>query len=303
MKLESSDKHISKSNSIKVLEDNCVSSNIQFHSCNQSYINSWSRFTSWQNVTPPSRPSETQIMLCRKHLEGIARSCPVAVLGSTIEYREMLANMGFNSVTIFEKNVDFYNYITPFARCSLKETLVAGDWLESLFNYHKYFDVVLSDLTSGNIPYQFRDTFYAGISKSLTPNGLFLDRILTKPIPFIPLSDLITKYKFLEVDNRTTNSFNCEVIFCSDLLDNEQHIVDTNIFYDKLFVIDIPRISEFVKACYNITPRNCTWWYSIDWSTESLLYEKYWNIQKTYDEPTSSEYFDRVKLIISRGRK
>jgi hypothetical protein len=162
---------------------------------------------------------------------------------------------------------------------------------------------VLSDLTSGNIPYHLRDTFYAGISKSLAANGLFLDRILTKPISFLPLAGLIEKYRCLEVNNGTTNSFNCEVLFCSELLDNQQHIVDTNIFYEKLLELNIPKISEFVKACHEITPRDCTWWYSIDWSTESLLYEKYWNIQKTYDEPISSEYFNRAKFIISKNRK
>jgi hypothetical protein len=149
---------------------------------------------------------------------------------------------------------------------------------------------------------EYRNAFYGYIAEAITDDGLFIDKILTKPIPFIPLSKLIEKYKNLDVDNQNVNSFNCEVLFCSELLNNDQNIVDTTMFYDKLRSLNITRISEFVEACHEITPSGCTWWYSIDWDVERRIYEKYWNITHSFNEPDTSEYFDRAKLLVSTRR-
>ena len=42
------------------------------------------------------------------------------------------------------------------------------------------------------------------ITNAISPDGLFVDRILTKPKPFLPLGKLIERYRKLEVDNRNT---------------------------------------------------------------------------------------------------
>jgi hypothetical protein len=97
-------------------------------------------------------------------------------------------------------------------------------------------------------------------------------------------------------------SFNCEVLFCSDLLDNEQHIVDASSFYDQLHALNISRISEFINACHEITPSGCIWWYNIDWDEERQTHERYWQIKEIFDEPGESEYFGRAKLMISMKR-
>jgi hypothetical protein len=263
------------------------------------YVNSWSKFSTWQDVTPPSRPAKWQIDVCRNKLKEVSRTKPIAVLGSTIEYRDLLGEMGFHNVFIFDKNKAFYDYITPFASHKLCEKMIEGDWLHSIYRYKNYFSIILSDLTSGNIPYRFREKYYKIISSALTNNGNFIDRVLTKPFSFLPLDSLVKKYKTLSVNNKNTNSFNCEILFCSELLNNPKNIVDTSAFYDKLSSFNIPRISEFIESCYKITPRDCIWWYSKDWKIEKKLYEYYFNIKYIYEEPKESEYFNRAKLFIS----
>lgn len=270
---------------------------------NTDDINSWSKYKSWQLVTPPSRPANWQLNICRHILLNKPKSSKIAVLGSTIEYRDLLAELGFNRVYIFERNEEFYHYITPFAKNELHECLILGNWLDTLKTFVDYFDAILSDLTSGNISYNCRDTFYSGINNSLTTTGMYIDRLLTKSQPFVDLSILLEKYASLPVTNASVNSFNCEVLFCSTLLDNEKHVVDTDRFYDYLLGLNIPRISEFVMACYEITPRDCIWWYNQNWKVEKQQYSKFFDVVDVFDEPDDSEYYGRVKFFISKRRK
>lgn len=265
-------------------------------------VNSWRNFKSWQSVTPPSRPDNWQLSIIENELKKFSKKSKIAVLGSTIEFRDLLAKLGYNNVFVFERNLSFYNYISNFSKFKCEETVVAGNWIDTLSEYRECFDVVLSDLTSGNIPYSVRNDFYRDISNSLVFSGIFIDRILTKSCPFVPLDTLINKYEKTEITNQTVNSFNCEVLFCSTLLENPQKVVDTNMFYDYLISLNKPRITEFVKACYEITPRNCIWWYSLDWKYELNIYKNHFNIKQEFDEPHTSEYFNRAKLLISERR-
>jgi len=269
---------------------------------NTKDVNSWAKFTTWQYVKPPSRPDKWQLEICREILLNMSKSINVAVLGSTIEYRDLLAELGGINVFVFDKNKNFYNYITKFTKQNLKETFIEGDWLEALKNYIGYFNFILSDLTSGNISYDQREIFYQRITDSMSEGAVFFDRLLTKPIPFLNLQDLINKYENLSVSIDTVNSFNCEVLFCSTLLENVGQIVDSTSFYDYLLDLNIPRINDYVKYCYDITPRDCIWWYSKPWNIEQQLYNKYFCIQQEYDEPIKSEYHGRVKLLISSKR-
>lgn len=264
--------------------------------------NSWSHFTSWQSVRAPSRPAPWQLNMIRRCLQDVSTSSAIAVLGATIEFRDLLAELHYKHVFVFERNQAFYNDISAYMKQEPSETLVPGNWLDTLPKCSGQYAVILSDLTSGNIAYENRHQFYRGISHALTPEGLFIDRILTKPCPFIPIQKLLQKYRNLEVNSITTNSFNCEVLFCSSLLENDQNLVDSTAFYDYLLSLNIPRISEFVQACYKITPRDCIWWYSRPWNAERKIYDTYFRRLQMYDEPKTSEYFGRCKLMFSHRK-
>lgn len=261
----------------------------------------WSLFLGWQKVLPPSRPAKWQLDIIRNLLSG--KHCiNVAVLGSTIEFRDVLSEFSVDNIYVFDDNIEFHKYISQFRTHKNKEQLIIGNWLNTLENFDSHFDLILSDLTSGNISYENREQFYKLIANALTINGCFVDRVLTYPLSFIPINTLIEKYKNLPINQVTVNSFNCEVIFCSTLLNNKKNIVDTNAFYDYLCSLNIPQITSFVHACYDITPRDCIWYYSIDWKIERQIYEKKLSIIETYEEPINSAYYKRAKLLISKKK-
>jgi hypothetical protein len=262
----------------------------------------WGLFTTtWQHVLPPSRPDVWQLAIIKKKLDKIAAP-KAAVLGATIEFRDLLFELNISDVCIFENNAEFFRSVSQYRKYANVEKIIWGDWLDTLPAYENEFDVILSDLTSGNIPYKNRSYFYQIIAKGLKPGGIFIDRILIKPIPFIPIEKLVDKYSDTVINKSTVNNFNCEVVFCSSLIGNNSNTVDTSACYEYLLSLEIPRIAEFVKECYLITPPDCIWWYSLDWGNEKAIYEDSLKIVSEYDEPPTSAYFKRAKLFISEGR-
>ena len=89
--------------------------------------------------TPPSRPAYWQIEIMRRFLRTRNRREPVAVLGSTPEFRDLLAEMGFGNVYIFENNLRFYKRMKQFRCYENQEHLVRGDWLQTLPDYANTF--------------------------------------------------------------------------------------------------------------------------------------------------------------------
>ena len=105
-----------------------------------------------------------------------------------------------------------------------------GDWRETLRARRGHYAALLSDLTGGNIPYDERDEFYQTIAWALDDKGIFLDKCLTHPRPHESLQKLLQEYEWQPVNWETVNRFNCEVFFCSTLLDRSER-VDTTDFY------------------------------------------------------------------------
>lgn len=267
-----------------------------------SEANAWANINSWENVLPPSRPAIWQLYETAKLCQS-SKLENVAVLGSTIEFRDMFAELGARHIYVFEKNVSFYEKISKLKKYNVEEIMINGDWVETLGQYNNYFDIILSDLTSGNIPYDKREKFYHDIAYSLKNDGRFIDRVLTKNIPYLDKTELIEKYSRKELTLRNVNDFNCEMIFCSSLLEDTDGILNTSRIYDKLLALNNSRITEFVNACYKVTPRDCTWWYSIWWNLEKQVILRNLSLEKSFDEPMGSPYYKRVKMFVFRRRQ
>lgn len=264
-------------------------------------MDTWNTIKTWDMVMPPSRPDKWQLDVISDILVKKDKTCLVAVLGSTVEFRDLLFELGIKNVIIFEKNHDYYRETFEHKVYHVTdEKVVWGDWLSTLSKYNNTFDIILSDLTSGNIPYVSRRAFYENISNSLVVDGLFVDRILTKQIALHDINNLINKYSKLPVNIGTVNKFNCEMLFCSKYQE-ESKTVNTSAIYDNLLSYNIPKINLFVKKCYRITPRECIWWYGKDWDVEVKPYIKHLNILHEFDEPIDSAYYGRCKLFINSG--
>jgi hypothetical protein len=259
-------------------------------------MTTWDNIASnWEFVLPPSRPSVEELERIGSLLCHIDKRCPVAVMGSTIEYRELLFSFGFINVYIFENNMDFYEITTGTSAYTLKETIISGDWVDTINGYEDIFAVILSDLTIGNIPYDKRKAFYASINNALSANGCFADKVLTHSMPHLLLIDIGEKYERLPINFLTINHFSCEALFCSELLN--AGIIDTTKFYAILReqFRDSPKLQKYLEKAHLITPEDCIWYYGKYWCE---IKEDYFPTNKSsvfFHDGPGSPYFMRLK--------
>ncbi|HEY1708260.1 MAG TPA: hypothetical protein VGG10_08330 [Rhizomicrobium sp.] len=256
----------------------------------------------WDLVLPPSRPAAWQLAHIQRYLAKLNRRIPIAVLGSTPEFRDLLAELGFQRIYVFEKNRTFYEHIGSLRCYHNRETLVEGDWLRTLSRYRGRFGAILSDLTSGNIPYEHRELFYLSVSSALAPRGCFIDKLLTHPIPHERLEVLEARYKSAPLNLATFNRFSCEFLFCSELLDLKSE-VDSTLFYSLLAErFTDPRLKFILKAAQKITPKDCRWWYGRPWRGLRPSYFAYLKGVATIADVPESPYAGRGRLLFSERR-
>lgn len=254
--------------------------------------------SNWQYVIPPSRPSIYEIERIRLILQTVDREKPIAVLGSTIEFRNLLHNMNFRNIFVFERNRSFYEWTNSWITHDIEcENVIWGNWLDTIRHYKNYFAVVLSDLTMGNISYGERGQFYDDIYNSIQNRGLFIDKVLTHCIPHTPLDELMRKYENLPINLENINRFSCEILFCSTLLDEE--VIDTTRFYDILRRrYTTPVLAKFIDKAHLITPENCVWYYGKMWNELEAQYINRYSHLTMYEDYPCSPYYGRCKQFI-----
>jgi len=250
----------------------------------------------WKYVLPPSRPSVTELHRISTFLHMVNRQSPIAILGSTVEYRDLLKALGFTNIFVLDKNRKFYELTERWcAYPTSSEVFIDGDWLYTLKENKEKFAVILSDLTMGNIDYSMRSEFYQLINQALEVNGTFIDKVLTNELPFLPLTYIREKYTQLPLNLITANHFNCEAIFCSELLN--YGYIDTTRFYSDLRheFADNPTLIKLIDICHLITPEGCLWYYGKWWHTLVTEYTASFSESPYYLESPESPYYGRLK--------
>lgn len=264
-------------------------------------VNNFANISSnWEYVLPPSRPSTEELIRIQTILCNIDRECPIAVLGSTIEFRNLLHELNFQNITIFEKNKDFYEWTKCWiAYDTDNENVVWGDWLDTIGEYKNHFMMILSDLTMGNIPYDKRSHFYEKIYNALLPEGYFVDKVLMNDIPLISLKQILEQYECLPINLLTVNRFSCEALFCSELL--KEGIIDTSKFYLKLYseFANSKKMLKFLEKCHLITPEKCVWYYGKPWNEVKIEYQQPYKKCLVFEDVMDSPYYGRSKQLIN----
>jgi len=258
-------------------------------------------FDNWQYVLPPSRPSIAELQRIRLLLFSIDRKLPIAILGSTVEYRDLLREMEFEYIFVFDKNRDFYNMSKTWcAYDTSSEIFIEGDWLTTLGNYVNHFGVVLSDLTMGNTNYSSRFDFYRLIYQTIVLGGYFIDKVLTNDMPYIPLSLICEKYSQLPLNLLTANYFSCEALFCSELLNDG--CIDTTKFYNilRLEYSGSAKLLKLIDLSHLITPEDCVWYYGKEWYTLESDYTSFYTESPYYMDLPDSPYYGRLKHYFNK---
>lgn len=263
----------------------------------------WALMKHWDLVLPPSRPSAEQLRRISVHIKDISRSRPVAVLGSTPEFQDLLVEAGFAEVFVLERNLKFFEAMLGLRVHKGLPRLVEGDWLTTLDGLRNTFAVVLSDLTSGNVPYDMRPHFYNLVSSALAEGGLFIDKVLTHPGPHLTLSWVFEKYAQLPLNLLHINHFSCEALFCSELM-SDREVVDSSAFYARLRdASKDARIMAFAEQAKRITPPGCMWWYGRRWSELEGDYCPNLFRLAIDDDDDRSPYYGRAKLFTLQDRR
>lgn len=220
----------------------------------------WDQFPSWHLVLPPNRPTEENLHYISQRLDTF-HAGDVLVLGSTIEFLDVLAGSGRFTTYVIDNTPRFYLQMERYRLFPNRERLIVGDWLEVLPAHRDKFDIVLSDFTSGNIPYEERGHFYSAIFEALKPDGIFIDRVLQPGPAFYSLDELDKRYESRPANLRTLNDFSSEYLFLSELVKKAGR-VDTSDFYNLLQSrrVSVP-LTRLAHLSEFITPRDQCWDY------------------------------------------
>jgi hypothetical protein len=260
----------------------------------------WDAFENWHLVLPPNRPTERFIAITEAHLRTLPVGARVAVLGSTPELRDLLSRMGDYAVVVFEKSRRFHDVSNRFRLLNGPETLVIGDWLETLPDFRGVFHAVLSDLTSGNIDYAKRERFHSLVRDALVEGGLFIDRVLRGDAPFCEMAALDHDYLRRPFNLKTLNDFSSQYLFSSELLEDGE-VVDSGAFYRILREANRPLpLRRLAEHCELITPSNHVWYYGRPWPKLRDAYHYGYRLVAQEDEDDSSVFFGRVFTYVQQ---
>ena len=260
----------------------------------------WSRMRHWDLVLPPSRPSNRELERIEEVARGVSRRERVAVLGSTPEFRDRLHELGFERVFVLERDLTFLDSVSALRVHRNRETIVHGDWLETLGRHKRDFALILSDLTMGNVEYGRREEFYGLISEALADGGIFCDKVLTHSGVGLDIKALIDKYRRLPLNLLHINHFSCEMVFCSEIV-TRAGLVDTTQVYEAVEGLNAgPRIAAFLKAAQQITPRELRWYYGRPWRTVELTYCRELIRVSASDDEVSSPYHGLLKVFVMK---
>lgn len=141
---------------------------------------SWSNklAKTWTNNVAPSRPTVCELALFTKILRSLQSASnmqlSVLILGSTPEFRDWAYEENLQ-ITVVDYSREYHDMISREVRHkNMHYELVLERWEDMDFNNR--FDLVIGDLTIGNIQPNKLDTFLANVCRSLTVGGYFLGK-------------------------------------------------------------------------------------------------------------------------------
>ena len=132
----------------------------------------------WVKFMSPIRPDTTDLKTIRRViLSRFTVPVNALVLGATPELCDLTSNLKI-ATTVVDQNPRMISAMRQLrAQSSSTEESIVADWFDYLPEATDRFDLILSDLTQGNIPYGRRAEFYTSVCCALKAEGIFVDRI------------------------------------------------------------------------------------------------------------------------------
>lgn len=258
----------------------------------------WDVQSHWQLMLPPSRPSARYLDFVRAYVERMPREAQIAVLGSTPEMRDLCVEADHPNVHVLERSEAFH------AACAAlliyenpSEKLHFGDWLDVLPTMPASFDLVISDLTLGNVAYERRADFFSGIASAIRPGGFFLDKVLTHSSPPLPLAVLDKKYSTAPFNLQTLNDFSNEYFFLSELTTGG--VVDIQLFHGVLAsrFATTPRLRRLLDESMQLVTPNGVWHYGRPWREVKRTYAQGMRLVARRNELRPSVFAGHLRMM------
>jgi hypothetical protein len=266
----------------------------------------WGAHKTWFLVRAPSRPASWQLAAIREWLSAYANNGEVAILGSTPEFQDLLAEFEHVVPFVIDRSSEFATHAKHQRRkrdraCNQSQ-FVHGDWTPMLRAHPARFSAILSDLTSGNIPYARRRAFYAAIRSALKPGGVLIDRVLTLERERESSAQIYADFEDRPLTVESVNELNCRLLFLSDLAPSSEER-DIGVLMERAHrEWTSPRGKAYLDALGLITPPAGRWWYGRPWKELEPLHAPGLKLLRTLDEPAGSAYHGSAKLYLKRKR-
>ena len=128
----------------------------------------------WDLFLPPARPSSHEIDLLKKELLSLQSEhsdLAVAILGSTIEYRDLCQQLGINYACIEYSKENFLGLRESLPHKDTEDNLIVSDWLD-MSGFDKTFDVFLGDLATTVTPVKDHKQMFSQIAGHCNSNAI-----------------------------------------------------------------------------------------------------------------------------------
>ncbi len=149
------------------------------------------RAKTWHKMKPPSRPADSELEIYKEFFDQVkkdrcyARNPKALILGSTVEFRRLAYEKGFET-TVVDYSEEYYNEISKqelLNENDIKnaENYVKCDWCKMAEKLSSSkFDIIIGDLAIGNIPPEKIPTFFQNVKLLLADRGYFLGKSIYK---------------------------------------------------------------------------------------------------------------------------
>lgn len=329
--------------SLNYLEESQINQDSICNKGSEQYWNSEMANT-WHKISPPSRPSKSEIEIYRKYLKYIKNNsyhtyCKALILGSTIEFRELADSEEFHA-TVVDVSEEYYREISSELEKPLEnEEVVFCDWLnmsEKIGN--NSYDVVLGDLSIGNVKPDKIDILISQIAHILRPGGFLLGktvfRVNNKNYKRTDIFNLFDEYFRLNIkdniasygfsmyplsifatdEDRKINFVNLFNLVC-EIREKRQEHKNDNIFSvytsEKTSFKDKMKLEFYVYDIGNFIDLCCNRFRLYDIEYGSDIYSKDFplliftkidaQIQKSSDNTVAQIYQDITDFLVSNG--
>lgn len=272
------------------------------HSLSASKEVDWDSYP-WMGVLPPNRPDEENLALMTLCVEQLKRRDHAIVLGSTPEYRHLLAGR-FDQVTVIDSSPAFNDGVTWMAGGRAEnEVSLNLDWLCMAEHDLPRADFVASHFTHGNIEFARRSDFFRSVAAILTPDGYFFDTIFQPTSRLNSIEYLDDKYRDAPINLRVLNDLSCEAVFLGEYL-GEVGRVDSDL---AAAWVTTSTSSDWVRYLMHqvlrfIAPSGLSWDYSPDFPPDSLGYGDWLEVRQRAQPETWSVFEGEIEIRVSSPR-